>query len=207
MVTKNYNNIWYATNLIPREIRCCYFIAFENFYHDFHLLVGSSVSVLTGYPWREGLLVYGRWCPLANTGSTAYGLEPGPESVFVLCVCVCFFLTFVTGTTTATESTVQRDNTHHMYNTSTFFLIFFFLCTMYTKKSKWAYGGQNPFICTLVMFLNRILREEWFNRFLWFLVYLIKNGWKENAIYFFIGRKTFEISAYVLKRLFTKNCQ
>ena len=50
----------------------------------------------------EGLLVYGRWCPLENTGSTAYGLEPGPDSVFVFCVCV--FLTFVTGTTTATES-------------------------------------------------------------------------------------------------------
>ena len=141
MVTKNYNNIWYATNLktklnilIPREIRCCYFIAFENFYHDFHLLVGSSVSVLTGYPWTEGLLVYGRWCPLANTGSTAYGLEPGPESVFVLCVCV-FFLTFVTGTTTATESTVQRDNTYHMYNTSTFFSIFFF-CARCIRKNQ-----------------------------------------------------------------------
>ena len=54
MVTKKYNNIRYATNLtnilIPREIRCCYFIAFENFSHDFYLLVGSSVSVLTGYP-------------------------------------------------------------------------------------------------------------------------------------------------------------
>ena len=146
MVTKNYNNIWYATNLktklnilIPREIRCCYFIAFENFYHDFHLLVGSSVSVLTGYPWTEGLLVYGRWCPLTNTGSTAYGLEPGPESVFVLCVCVCFFFNIR-----------HRDNNRHRINCSEgqhlshvqhqyFFLnIFFFLCTMYTKKSKWA---------------------------------------------------------------------
>ena len=57
MVTKKYDNIRYSTNLkknlnilIPREIRCCYFIAFENFSHDFYLLVGSSVSVLTGYP-------------------------------------------------------------------------------------------------------------------------------------------------------------
>ena len=132
MVTKNYNNIWYATNLktklnilIPREIRCCYFIAFENFYHDFHLLVGSSVSVLTGYPWTEGLLVYGRWCPLTNTGSTAYGLEPGPESVFVLCVCVFFF------------NIRHRDNNRHRINCSEgqhlshvqhqyFFLNFFF---------------------------------------------------------------------------------
>ena len=57
MVAKKYGNIRYATNLkknlnilIPREIRCCYFIAFENFSHDFYLLVESSVSVLTGYP-------------------------------------------------------------------------------------------------------------------------------------------------------------
>ena len=30
---------------------------------------------------------------------------------------------------------------------------------------------------------------------------------QENAIYFFIGIKTFEISAYVLKRPFYKKCQ
>ena len=142
MVTKNYNNIWYATNLktklnilIPREIRCCYFIAFENFYHDFHLLVGSSVSVLTGYPWREGLLVYGRWCPLANTGSTAYGLEPGPESVFVLCVCVFFF------------NIRHRDNNRHRINCSEgqhlshvqhqyFFLNIFFFCARCIRKNQ-----------------------------------------------------------------------
>ena len=33
--------------LIPREIRCCYFIVFKNFH--FHLLVRSSVSVFIGY--------------------------------------------------------------------------------------------------------------------------------------------------------------
>ena len=87
-------------------------------------------------------MVYGRWCPLANTGSTAYGLEPGPESVFVLCV--CFFLTFVTGTTTATESTVQRDNTSHMYNTSTFFLIFFFFVHDVYEKIKVGLRWSEP---------------------------------------------------------------
>ena len=56
------------------------------------------------------------------------------ERFCFVCVCV-FFLTFVTGTTTATESTVQRDNTSHMYNTSTFFLIFFF-CARCIRKNQ-----------------------------------------------------------------------
>ena len=30
-------------------------------------------------------------------------------------------------------NTVQRDNTYHMYNTSTFFLIFFFVRDVYEK--------------------------------------------------------------------------
>ena len=97
MVTKKYDNIRYATNLkknlnilIPREIRCCYFIAFENFSHDFYLLVGSSVSVLTGYPWTEGLLVYGRWCPLANTGSTESTLFRGTTPI--TCITPVLFL-------------------------------------------------------------------------------------------------------------------
>ena len=79
----------------------------------------------------EGLLVYGRWCPLANTGSTAYGLEPGPDSVFVLCV--CFF------------NIRHRDNNRHRINCSEgqhlshvqhqyFFLnIFFFVYDVYEK--------------------------------------------------------------------------
>ena len=31
-------------------------------------------------------------------------------------------------------------------------------------------------ICALVMFLNRVFGQEWFNQFLWFLASLIKNG-------------------------------
>ena len=71
------------------------------------------------------------------------GLNPGRRA-FLFCVCVCFFLTFVTGTTTATESTVQRDNTYHMYNTSTFFLIFFFFVHDVYEKIKVGLRWSEP---------------------------------------------------------------
>ena len=62
--------------------------------------------------------------------STAYGLEPGPKSVVVCLV----FERSSRDNTRHRINTVQRDNTQHRYNTSTFFLIFLFLCTKCMKK-------------------------------------------------------------------------
>ena len=66
------------------------------------------------------------------------------------------------------------------------FRLVFFLKNrkIYFKKSRsvfksWRFGASGAYLkCALVMFLNRVFRQEWFNRFPWFL-------------------KTFEISAYV----------
>ena len=82
MVTKNYNNIRYATNLKKKNekflsrVRCCNFVAFENFY--FHLLVRSSVA----NP-RKKLLTHGRWCPLASI-PLRMGLNPSRRSLLLL---------------------------------------------------------------------------------------------------------------------------
>ena len=62
--------------------------------------------------------------------STAYGLEPGPKGVDVCLV----FGRSSRDNTRHRINTVQAVNTHHRYNTSTFFLIFPFLCTKYMKK-------------------------------------------------------------------------
>ena len=40
------------------------------------------------------------------------------------------------------------------------------------EQSRWP---EPIYLCALVMFLNRVFRQEWFNRFLWFLASLIKN--------------------------------
>ena len=48
--------------------------------------------------------------------------------------------------------------------------------------------GPNLFICALVMFLNRVFRQERFNRFLWFLASLIKNSRTLRNCYLFSCR-------------------
>ena len=50
------------------------------------------------------------------------------------------------------------------------------------------------------MFLNHVFRQEWFNRFPWFVVSLIKNGRTLRKCYicFLVGIKTFEILAYII---------
>ena len=57
--------------------------------------------------------------------STAYELEPEPESVNCCCL-FCFVFIFNSRHTRHKFNTVQPDNTHHRYNTSTFFLMFLF---------------------------------------------------------------------------------
>ena len=92
--------------LIPREIQCCYFIAFENFY--FHPLVRSSVRVYIGYTWtdqaspRKKLLAHRGWWPLANI-LLRMGLSPGRRALLFV-----WFLNVRPGTTPVTESTLYR---------------------------------------------------------------------------------------------------
>ena len=70
------------------------------------------------------------------------------------------------------------------------------------------YGGPNLFICALVMFLNRVFRQEWFNRFLWFLASLIKNGRTLRKCYLFSYRwKNVWAIGICLKPHFFKKCQ
>ena len=53
------------------------------------------------------------------------------------------------------------------------------------------------------MFFNRVFRQERFDRFLLFLAEC--SNFKKLLLIFFVGIKTFEISAYVEKHIFTKN--
>ena len=56
-------------------------------------------------------------------------------------------------------------------------------------------GGPNLFICVLVMFLNCVFQQEQFNRFLWFLASVIKNGGTLTTCYFhFLVQKVSIIS-------------
>ena len=48
--------------------------------------------------------------------------------------------------------------------------------------------GPNLLICVLVMFLNRVFRQERFNWFLWFLASLIKNSQTLRNCYLFSCR-------------------
>ena len=59
-----------------------------------------------------------------------------------------------------------------------------------TRGGWWgsAWGGPNLFICGLVMFLNRVFRQEWFNRFPWILASSIKNGRTLRNCYLFSYR-------------------
>ena len=57
---------------------------------------------------------------------------------------------------------------------------------------------SNLFNCGLVMFFNRVFRQQRFDQFLLFLASLIKNN-----KYFLGGIKTFEISAYVENHIFS----
>ena len=41
------------------------------------------------------------------------------------------------------------------------------------------------FMCALFMFLNRVFRQEWFNRFPWFFASLLKNGGTLRKCYLF----------------------
>ena len=66
--------------------------------------------------------------------STAYGLEHGPKGVVVCLV----FERSSRDNTRHRISTVKRDNTHHRYNASTFFLIFLFFVHEVYEKIKWA---------------------------------------------------------------------
>ena len=51
-------------------------------------------------------------------------------------------------------------------------------------------GGPNLFICVLVMFLNCVFQQEQFNRFLWFLASVIKNGGTLRTCYLFSCTKS-----------------
>ena len=56
-------------------------------------------------------------------------------------------------------------------------------------------GGPNLFICVLVMVLNCVFQQEQFNRFLWFLASVIKNGGTLTTCYFhFLVQKVSIIS-------------
>ena len=67
----------------------------------------------------------------------------------------------------------------------------------------------------MVIFFNHVLRQTQFDQFLWFLAFLIKNGQtfkKMVLIYFLVGIKMYEISAYILnfgfkKPKFYKKCK
>ena len=70
------------------------------------------------------------------------------------------------------------------------------------------YGGPNLFKCALVMFLNRVFRQKWFNRFLWFLAYLIKTARTlRNCHLFSCGHKNVWDIGICLKPHFYKKCQ
>ena len=70
-------------------------------------------------------------------------------------------------------------------------------------------GSPNLFMCVLVLLLNLVFRQERFNRFLWFLESVIKNGGNLRNRYLFslfsFGIKFFEISAYLKICTFTKD--
>ena len=64
------------------------------------------------------------------------------------------------------------------------------------------------FIWALVMFLNRVFRQEWFNRSPWFLASLIKNGRTLRKCYLFSCRyKNVWDIGICLKPHFYKKCQ
>ena len=69
-------------------------------------------------------------------------------------------------------------------------------------------GGPSLFICALVMFLNRVFRQEWFNQFLWFFGSLIKNDSTLRKSYLFscTFKNAWDIGIY-LKSHFYKECQ
>ena len=69
-------------------------------------------------------------------------------------------------------------------------------------------GGPNLFICSLIMFLNRVFRQEWFNRCLHFLASLIKNGRTLRKCYLFSYRyKNIWDIGICLKPHFCEKCQ
>ena len=78
------------------------------------------------------------------------------------------------------------------------YLILYYLLLRFGEinEMKWKWnemtllplGGPNLFLCALVMVLNRVFRQERFNKFLWFLASLIKNCRTLRKCYLFSCR-------------------
>ena len=147
--------------VIPREIRCCYFIAFENFY--FHLLVRSSVRVYIGYTWtdqaspRKKFLAHRRWWPLANI-LLRMGLSPGRRALLFV-----WFLNVRPGTTPVTESTLFRGTTPNTGTTPVLFSQYFFFCALSIWKNKvgliktWAHVFLTNKYLTILLFTQVLI--------------------------------------------------
>ena len=91
----------------------------------------------------------------------------------------------------------------------TVFAVCFWLLS-YLQLKLWArIPLQITYLCAaLVLFLNPVFRQEWFNRFPWFLAFLIKNGRTLRKCYLFSYRyKNVWDIGICLKPHFYKKCQ